>query len=214
MSNSDEEVRAARVMVWIDEAFGGGMGSHQAKPPHDLISEKMISSALESFNSVSSAVAAGAVRVAQEFANILGFRSGAARSVKVTFVNSSPFNLIKAKSGLSHGIWMDDMQPPEVIEPGQTVAWGSESSGIATGTEGSVEYCICGSFENAGPQDLKISFRVDWDNPYGGSNSCRHSWPSGDDTNPFWNKVSLEDPSNGSIHGDNCEMRWIFRYLG
>lgn len=214
MSNSDEELRYARVMDWINKSFGGGVGRYDLKEPRELISEEMTLSALESFKSVSKAVASGAVRVAQEFANIVGFRSGAARSTKITFVNSSPFNLIRVEQHLDHGIWMDSMHPPEVIEPGQTVAWGSESSGFMTGTEGSAEYRICGNYENAGPQDLRISFKVHWDNPYDGSNSRSHSWPSGDESNPFWNKVSLKDPDGGSIHGDNCEMQWVFRYLG
>lgn len=214
MSNTDEEVRAARVMVWINNVFGGGIPPRSSRDPDDLVSEELAPSALQSFSAVSLSVASGTFGVAQEFEGINEFESSAARSAKITLVNKSPFFLVKFKQCLEHSNWMAGEQPPESIAPGQTVVWGSESNGLMVGTEGSVEYLICGEYKDSGPQDLKMSFKVDWNNPFAGANSCRHSWPKGDASNPIWNKVSLKDPDPDSISGDHCKMRWIFQYEG
>lgn len=214
MSNSDEEVRAARVLLWINNFFGGGLPPRGSRDPNELVSEELASSALQSFSAVSLSVASGALGVAQEFEGITEFESSAAKSAKITLVNNSPFFLLKFKQCLEHSEWMAGEQPPESIAPGQVVAWGSESNGLMVGTEGSVEYLICGEYKNSGPQDLKMSFKVNWNNPFIGSNSCRHSWPQGDASNPIWNKVSLKDPAPDTIGGDHCKMQWIFQYEG
>lgn len=214
MSSSDNELRSARAMVWINNIFGGGIIPRREFAPEELISEELTSSALESFNSVSNSVDSGGVGADDKFANIVDFKSSAFRAVKITLVNNSPFSLVRFKYSMEHSNWMDDVQPPESIAPGQVVVWGVESNGLAAGTEGGVEYLICGNYKDAGPQDLKMSFKVHWNNPAFGSNSCSHSWPSGDASNPIWNKVTLKDPDDGSIGGDHCKMKWVFQYLG
>ncbi len=214
MSNSEDELRYARAMVWINNVFGGGVVPRREFSPEELISEEFSSSALESFNSVSNSLASEDIEVDDKFANIVNFKSSAFRSVKITLVNRSPYSLVLFKHSLEHSNWMGGSLPPESIAPGQVVAWGTESNGGAVGTEGWVEYLICGDYKNAGPQNMKMSFKVYWDNPAAGSNSCRHSWPLGDASHPIWNKVSLKDPDPDSISGNDCKMQWIFQYEG
>lgn len=213
MSNSEDELRHARAMDWISNIFGGGILPHRQFAPEELISEELTSSALESFNLASNSVASEEV-ADEKFLNIANFESSATRAAKITLVNSSPFTLVKFKQSLEHSNWMGDTPPPESIAPGQVVIWGAESNGLMVGTEGWVEYLVCGDYKNSGPQDLKMSFRVHWSNPFTGSNSCRQSWPLGDASHPIWNKVSLKDPDEGSIGGDHCNMKWVFQYLG
>lgn len=217
MSNESSEMQFAKFMDAINRNLGGG-GTNSSHIDPIKIEEDIERYAQNAFMDVKRAIeeVGGSIetvakRVAEEFENILGFRSGAARSVKVTLINVSPFHLVKVGEGLSHGIWMKEESSPNIISPGETVVFGSESSGLFTGTEGWAKYRLCGDFESSGSQDLGISFQLNWDNPFSGSNSCSHSWPDGNGENPLWNTVSLKDPA---IHGDNAEIEWVFNYYG
>jgi len=94
----------------------------------------------------------------------------AARSVTVNFVNNSDVALILDSASLSHGIWTT--QPPVRIEAGTTVSWESESSGVATGTEGEATFKI-----ETGPGQTDGSAHFHWDNPFVGSNSYDEATP-------------------------------------
>ncbi|MFD5517835.1 aegerolysin family protein [Streptomyces sp. NPDC127066] len=91
-----------------------------------------------------------------------------ARSTRVHVVNGTTTTLYRNYSSLSHGVW-DDGTPPEAIDGGSQVVWGSHSSGVMTGTEGYARY----SLGNAGEVSLH------WDNPYVGSNSYSCTAPAG-----------------------------------
>lgn len=86
----------------------------------------------------------------------------AARSVNVTFTNNTGFILGKWWDGLDHGVWTDDVEPPQTIVSGETVTWMSESDGIATGTEGRVQYTV----GDGGPV-----IELHWNNPFVGDNT-------------------------------------------
>ena len=96
----------------------------------------------------------------------------ASRSVTANFVNNADVALIRDSGSLSHGIWT--FQPPARIEVGATVSWESESSGVATGTEGEVTYKI-----ETGPGQTAGSAHFHWDNPFVGSNSYDEATPVG-----------------------------------
>ena len=83
-------------------------------------------------------------------------------SVTSTFVNNSGSALIGISDQLDHGVWTNNNVPPSRIEAGETVSWESESDGVATGTEGEVQYEIEGT---------SITMNVHWDDPFVGSNS-------------------------------------------
>ncbi|SCZ29366.1 aegerolysin family protein [Afifella marina] len=90
----------------------------------------------------------------------------AARSTLVQFQNGTNAFLTRQSWNLAHGIWTEDMLPPEQIGAGSaaqplTVSWESESDGFMTGTEGSVTYLL---------QDGQTTLYVYWDNPFVGSN--------------------------------------------
>ncbi|MFE4971390.1 endonuclease/exonuclease/phosphatase family protein [Kitasatospora sp. NPDC056651] len=90
----------------------------------------------------------------------------AARSTGVIFSNRTGCDLTLEWRGLLHGIWT--ASPPDRISREQGASWGSESSGIATGTEANVRYvtqnCSIRSNDNRQVQ-------LHWDNPFIGSNS-------------------------------------------
>ncbi|WP_328966531.1 GDSL-type esterase/lipase family protein [Streptomyces sp. NBC_00239] len=66
---------------------------------------------------------------------------------------------------LPHGMWT--AAPPDRIARNQGAAWGSESSGIGTGTEGRVRYVTqnCSTMSDDNRQ-----VQLHWDNPFIGSN--------------------------------------------
>ena len=70
--------------------------------------------------------------------------------------------LIGISDQLDHGVWTNNNMPPSRIEAGETVSWESESDGIATGTEGEVQYQIEGT---------SITMNLHWDDPFVGANS-------------------------------------------
>lgn len=92
----------------------------------------------------------------------------AARSVDVTFVNITPYNLNFVRGDISHGVW--STLPPSTIAPFSTVQFGSESDGILTGTEAEEIYQIEFTGQEVG---------IHWNNPYVGSNSYNEWAPAG-----------------------------------
>ncbi len=93
-----------------------------------------------------------------------------ARSTAVILRNQTLFPLTLADSGLDHGEWSDGFSPPAIIAAGATYGWQSESAGIATGTEGHVNYNIVG---------LGKTLYIYWDNPFVGLNQYQQSVGSG-----------------------------------
>jgi Aegerolysin len=113
----------------------------------------------------------------------------AARSVFTTFTNNTEYILGKSWQNLDHGVWTDDIEPPQTIVSGETVTWSSESDGIATGTEGRVDYTV----GDGGPV-----IELHWNNPFAGGNTYDELGLSG---------LSLLR-SGGD--GDNAEVSWTF----
>lgn len=99
---------------------------------------------------------------------LAGPAPGAARSVVVTFDNKTEHALELVRARLSHGKWT--RQPPKKIAPRTKVAWASESSGIATGTEGNATFRVPGTHGAA---------FVHWNNPFAGGNSYDEQPPFG-----------------------------------
>jgi hypothetical protein len=95
-----------------------------------------------------------------------------ARSVAVTFFNLTSHDLILDTSSvqLQHGEWK--RYPPSIIPSLQYGEWESDSDGIYTGTQGSLQY----QFQYNGIQNIPIS----WDDPYYGGNSYGISCSSSD----------------------------------
>lgn len=92
----------------------------------------------------------------------------AVRSVKITLVNETKESLKLNGDKILHGMWTT--KPPRKIEPFETVEWQSESNGILTGTEGWVEYSV---------SDGSGLAQFHWNNPYVGTNTYKHSAPTG-----------------------------------
>jgi len=97
----------------------------------------------------------------------------AKRSVIVKVQNKSSATLFLGNASLSHGIWSDNMYPPNQIMPGANIQFASESQGFATGTQGDALYTAIdlNNSQNNGPVQLH------WDNPFSGSNSYGQSQP-------------------------------------
>lgn len=123
----------------------------------------------------------------------------AARSFLITVENLTGRLWKRTDLGLSHGVWSSGgaLVPPEQIGkvkldddgnivPGR-VQFGSESSGFATGTEGFVEYA-------SDPPLPGGNLRIDWVNPFVGSNRFYVTVPTG---------YSFD---YGSIKGDNADV--------
>ena len=117
--------------------------------------------------------------------------SSAARSVKTTFFNDSDCTLTNYDAWLYHGIWT--IYPP-TIPPHTTVVFGSESSGLFTGTEGYVRY-MADPYCIPGP----VGTYMYWNNPYVGSNS----YDSSRDGDWFWKLTR-----SGSGTGNNASMSY------
>lgn len=97
----------------------------------------------------------------------------AARSTTIIFTNKTNFSLFCNKANLAHGIWR--VYFPQIIQPGQTVSWTSESNGIMTGTEGVTYFNIYDVYNKNAQVDGSIV--IYWNNPYVGNNSCNLSAP-------------------------------------
>ena len=93
-----------------------------------------------------------------------------ARSTTVKLQNTTDFTLTLINAELDHGIWSQNQYPPRTIGPKSEGSWMSESDGFMTGTEGSVTYQL---------SDSKGNVYIEWDNPYIGSNSYKHTAPAG-----------------------------------
>jgi hypothetical protein len=134
----------------------------------------------------------------------------AARSVLVSFTNATGFVLGKWWEGLDHGVWTDDIEPPQTITPGETVTWMSESDGFATGTEGRVQYTV---------GDGGSVIELHWNNPFVGANTfdehCIGGWSllrsggDGEDAKVSWTfepaqwHVTNFRPSSNGFHFAN-----------
>ena len=121
----------------------------------------------------------------------------AVRSTHVTLENrGGTLNLRRTAMELDHGVFTDE--PPLLI--GNRGEWESESSGIATGTEGRVTYQI---------EDLDGGrvgeVRLHWDNPFIGSNSYDESVApaAADATDTGFSVVHV----GGA--GDNANVRFV-----
>ncbi|ARP90346.1 hypothetical protein CAL14_08625 [Bordetella genomosp. 9] len=79
-----------------------------------------------------------------------------AREVHVWFYNCTHVPLQLISKSLSHGEW--EVKPPDVVYPGDTAYWRSDSDGFLTGTEGKAHYST--------PDGMSIELW--WDNPYVG----------------------------------------------
>lgn len=88
----------------------------------------------------------------------------AARSVDVTFNNSTKFDLHLRGTSIPHGIFKPG--PPDVISAGKSATWRTESNGIFTGTEALAYYTV---------ESSTIEFHLYWNNPSVGSNSYSSS---------------------------------------
>jgi hypothetical protein len=88
-----------------------------------------------------------------------------ARSTQVFLHNETEFILTRIEEDIPHGEWGDDgrQEPAMQIAPNTVDEMGSDSSGVATGTEASVRYRIAGGKNS--------SVYVHWDNPFDGVNS-------------------------------------------
>ena len=64
----------------------------------------------------------------------------AARSTDITFENQTALTLTKTDEDRNGGEWTS--HPPDIIPPGATVTWRTESDGFLTGTGGRVSYNI------------------------------------------------------------------------
>jgi hypothetical protein len=106
------------------------------------------------------------------------------RSTQVTLNNRTPLNLSRTYANLDHGIWTNNVLPPENIPPQEPSSWEAESDGFMTGVQGTVTYKL------EGVGDVVIT----WDNPFQGSNSYTKSAPTG-------YEISLEGGS-----GDNAQV--------
>ncbi|MGN6107956.1 MAG: aegerolysin family protein [Kofleriaceae bacterium] len=97
----------------------------------------------------------------------------AARSTIVKITNNSSATLFLGSATLSHGIWSDNMYPPQQIQPGASIQFASESQGFMTGTEGNALYTAIVLTDTS----KNGSMSLHWDNPYAGSNAYGHSEP-------------------------------------
>lgn len=95
--------------------------------------------------------------------------AAATRDIRVHLTNSSDSVLLFDGGTLDHGCWTE--KPPDVIEVDQTVDIASESCGIATGTEFTINYRVKGA------DALKLSLH--YDNPYGGTDEFDETAPEG-----------------------------------
>jgi hypothetical protein len=88
------------------------------------------------------------------------------RSVVCEVDNNTDLALNKTGDEHSHGGFA---VTPASIPPRQVMVFGSQSTGILTGTEGSVTFAA-----------NELALTVSWDNPWAGSNSCDASMSGND----------------------------------
>lgn len=92
-----------------------------------------------------------------------------ARTFRVYFTNKTNFRLMRT-SEACQGAWTDPWQTPAYIEPGQQVAWQSESDTMLEGTQGHVSLAILDDQNYfAGHTGHGDTIVVTWHNPYLGT---------------------------------------------
>lgn len=97
-----------------------------------------------------------------------------ARSTTVTLQNTTSDTLTLTNAHLDGGIWSQNQYPPATISGDSKGTWMSESDGFMTGTQGSVTYQL---------PESQGSIYIEWDNPYVGGNSYKHTAPAGFEIN-------------------------------
>lgn len=102
--------------------------------------------------------------------NPVARQQSAARSVAVTFNNTTKCVLTLRDKELDHGIWVT--HPAQTIQPGGSDNFETESDGFMTGTEAAVNYLA----SNCTQSGKRVRFH--WDNPYTGRNS--YDWDQTD----------------------------------
>jgi hypothetical protein len=90
---------------------------------------------------------------------LIGNFSG--RAVVIGIKNNTDLTLTRVAMSNSHGKFADPGAPPVKVEPHKHVGFAAVSSGAGTGVEGSATY-----------QSGELVFKMKWNNPYVGSNSC------------------------------------------
>ncbi|QRV32440.1 Crystal protein ET79 (plasmid) [Streptomyces californicus] len=108
----------------------------------------------------------------------------AQRSTRITVTNSTGQGMQRVWSKLSHGCWTNDELPPDNIPAGRSTAFGSESCGLATGTEGETNFAVPGG-----------QVEIRWNNPFVGSNSYSCTTPSG-----YYCSRSGGSGNNANVH--------------
>ncbi|KAF5570757.1 crystal et79 [Fusarium pseudoanthophilum] len=94
------------------------------------------------------------------FQSVVSVAANQPRKIAASLVNNTQQTLTWVDSGVDHGKRSD--HAPDTIGPGDTGKWGIRSDGIQTGCEGWMEWRI----SDDGP-----IVRLDYNNPYFGSNS-------------------------------------------
>eukprot|EP00026_Physarum_polycephalum_P002623 Phypoly_transcript_02630.p1 GENE.Phypoly_transcript_02630~~Phypoly_transcript_02630.p1 ORF type:complete len:771 (+),score=189.59 Phypoly_transcript_02630:61-2313(+) len=110
----------------------------------------------------------------------------AQRSMRVSIFNSTLRVLTRQKIVLHQGMFR--VQPPETIDSLSTVEFGSESSGMMTGTEAGAIYVV---------QGVQGFFEFGWNNPYFGKRGYKKTAPAG-----------FEVECN-AIDGTNCVVSFV-----
>ena len=126
-----------------------------------------------------------------------GRASHASRSAVIYFQNRTAFPLTRTDYNLDGGEWTQT--PPHTIPARKQIAWASESSGFATGTQGSASY-LC--------EDTTTKVDISWNVPYSGANSA---------TSPVYNSVGgtasrrfVAGFGSGWEHDNNIVVHNIF----
>jgi hypothetical protein len=125
----------------------------------------------------------------------------ARRSTSITFSNGTPVDLnLVGTAGPCHGSWTHNTTPPQTIASGSTASWGTESSGILTGTEAWVKY----ETTNINPNCIPELIYIHWDNPFvwgSGTNPIDFSVTTTDVTPPCDSDKGRWDIPGGFPHG-------------
>lgn len=90
----------------------------------------------------------------------------AARAVEVVLENRTSLPLTYSRGGASHGVWKT--QVPGSIAANSFGSFETESNGFMTGTQAFIEYRFAGGI-----------VRLDWDDPFSGTNSYSANAPPG-----------------------------------
>jgi hypothetical protein len=121
-----------------------------------------------------------------------------ARSFRVDIDNTSAFSLAKTHEELTSGAYTDGWPPPpQLIRPGQSISFESESDGVLGGTEGNVIYNVL-DFEGK----PRGSFYIFWHAPYLGNSSYYLTQSRGLLTSENGNLVAVPE-----IPGDPADFR-------